>query len=369
MKKSTLFNTLKFVVGIGLLSYLLWANRATLAPIWQKHVVEGAPVNYTPFALAILVCLVSVVLTFIRWYFLVRALDLPFTIKDAIRLGFYGYASSPFLPSSIGGDLVKATFIARGQSRRTAAVATVVADRIIGLLGLFWLVAMLGGMFWALGQLDNDVGQKLKIIVMSAGGLVAASVVGWLLVGILPTHQAHRFAGRLEGIPGIGHSVAELWRAAWMYRSKGRTIVLTIALSIVGHLGFVSMFYLSAQTLVPRGDIPSLATHFLIIPIGMVVQAGFPAPGGLGGGELAFVELYRLVQYPTEYGLLGSIVQRVVTWIVAALGYLYVCLRPTGLRNLATATPGQELAFVNGSNGAAPEQAKSHGHVSSIRDP
>jgi uncharacterized membrane protein YbhN (UPF0104 family) len=369
LRKSIPINVLKCVIGVGLISYLLWANWGTLKPIWQKHFVEGAPINYAPFALAILVCLGSILLTFVRWYFLVRALDLPFTIGDAIRLGFYGYATSPFLPSSIGGDIVKAAFIARGQSRRTAAVATVVVDRIVGLWGLFWLVTILGGVFWWNGQLTGEVGDKLKIIVLSAAGVCAASVIVWLLLGILPTHRAHRFAGRLEKIPGAGHALAELWRAAWMYRSKGRTIALTLAMSLVGHLGFVSLFYLSAQTLVPRKDIPSLATHFLIIPIGMAFQAGFPAPGGLGGGELAFVELYKLVNYPAEYGLLGSIVQRIVTWILAAVGYLYVCVRPAGARNLATETAEQVQASVNGIHNAAPEQGKSHSHHSSIRDP
>src|SRR5262245_10163045 len=63
-----------------------------------------------------------------RWFLLVRALDLPFALRDAIRLGLVGTFYNTFLPGSVGGDFVKAFFIAKGHpTRRPAAVATVVA--------------------------------------------------------------------------------------------------------------------------------------------------------------------------------------------------------------------------------------------------
>src|SRR6202023_4279934 len=97
--------------------------------------------------LAGLVALTSVLVTFVRWYILVRAQDLPFTLPSALRLGMIGYYLSTFLPGAVGGDIIKAAFIAREQSRRTVAVTTVIVDRVIGLVGLIWLVALIGGLF------------------------------------------------------------------------------------------------------------------------------------------------------------------------------------------------------------------------------
>jgi glycosyltransferase 2 family protein len=51
------------------------------------------------------------------------------------------------LPGSVVGDVVKAAALARGQSRRTAAVATVIMDRLIALWALAWVVAVLGSVF------------------------------------------------------------------------------------------------------------------------------------------------------------------------------------------------------------------------------
>ena len=86
----------------------------------------------------------SILITFVRWYILVRAQDLPFSMANAMRLGSIGMYWNTFLPGSIGGDIIKAAFLAREQSRRTAAVATILFDRVVGLCGLFWLITLLG---------------------------------------------------------------------------------------------------------------------------------------------------------------------------------------------------------------------------------
>ena len=88
---------------------------------------------------------------------LVRAQDLPFTLPNAMRLGLVAFFFNAFLPGSIGGDIVKAAFLAKEQSRRTVAVATVIIDRAVGLWGLFWLVALLGSVFWVAGDFLTPV--------------------------------------------------------------------------------------------------------------------------------------------------------------------------------------------------------------------
>jgi uncharacterized protein (TIRG00374 family) len=333
--KRIFISLLKYALGLGLLGYVIWWNWAPasgtgLSSVWQKHVVEGAPVNLTAYALGAFCCMIAVLITFVRWYFLVRAQRLPFTLTNALRLGMVGYFFNTFLPGSVGGDVVKAVFIARGQSRRTVAVATVLLDRAVGLWGLCWLVAMVGAVGWFAGLLTGPAERVLQSIVVSAVGIVALSVVLWALLGLLPDRRADRFSRRLEGIPGVGHSAAEFWRAVWMYRRESRSVWLALLLALVGHVFFVLCFYFSALTLQDQGDVPSLVGDFLIIPIGMAIQAGFPSPGGIGGGELVFGYLYERIGYSAANGVLMSLVYRSVTWILGLTGYLvYLQMRPS----------------------------------------
>jgi len=335
VRKRFLIACFKYGLGLGLLAWVIWRNWAPasgngLQAFWQRHFVEGQPIHVQFLILATLIYLAGVLLTFYRWYLLVRAQELPFTVSNAMRLGSIGLFFSTFLPGSVGGDIIKAAFIAREQSRRTVAVATVMIDRAVGLWGLCLLVALLGTIFWTGGMLEANAAHTLQSIVVGSIVICMVSAAVWILLGFLPEWRAQRFAGRLTKIPKVGHSAAEFWRAVWMYRRKEASIVQALLLSLVGHACFVLTFYCSALTVFPTDQIPSMSSHFLIVPIGMAIQAGFPAPGGVGGGEYAFGALYQLIDYPEANGVLGALVQRVITWAVALGGYVvYLSMRPS----------------------------------------
>ncbi len=296
-----------------------------LAYVWQSHVRQGEPIHGGYFALALTIALCSTLLTFVRWYILVRAVELPFRFLDAFRLGFIGLFFNSFMPGSVGGDVIKAAALAREQSRRTVAVATVIMDRAIALWALIWFVALLGAGFWLSGVLIGQGAEQCRTIVVLAWIVVGSSMLVWMALGLLPDWRAKRFAGRLEHLPRAGAALAELWRAVWMYRCRPRAVFGVLMLSWVGHVGFVFLFYSAVLTLWQPDSgqaIPTLAQHFLIVPIGLVIQAAPFFPGGAGIGELGFGLLYEWLGCSEASGVLGSLVQRVINWTLGLLGGL-----------------------------------------------
>lgn len=323
MKSAWWKTALKYGLGLALLAYVLWSNWAPKNGQPGLRDALDRPLRFGPLALAAILLTANVLLTFLRWYLLVRAQDLPFTVRSALRLGLVGYFFNTFLPGSVGGDLLKATFIAREHERRTKAVATVLIDRGIGLWGLIALTALLGAGFWLI-QPDLFADRPdLKSIVRTAGWMFAVTLGMWTLLCVLPERRGERFAQRLNWIPRIGGMLAEFWRAVWIYRTKSRVIFVALVLSLIGHTCSVLNFYLAAQALRPEDTpIPPLALHFLIVPVGMVVQGFFPAPGGVGGGELAYGKLYVLLGFTESTGVLGSLGVRLLSWCVGSIGYI-----------------------------------------------
>jgi uncharacterized protein (TIRG00374 family) len=296
-----------------------------LAYVWQRNLRHSESIHAGYLLLALVLAVASTLLTFVRWYILVRAVELPFRFLDAFRLGFIGLFFNAFMPGSVGGDVIKAAVLAREQNRRTVAVATVIMDRVIALWALIWFVALLGASFWLSGLLVGLGAEQCRTIVVLAWSIVAASMLAWTALGLLPAWRAEKFAGRLERLPKVGAAVAELWRAGWMYRCRPRAVFGVLLLSWVGHVGFVFLFYCAVLTLwqPDSGEqIPTLAQHFLIVPIGLVIQAAPFFPGGAGIGELGFGLLYEWLGCSEASGVLGSLVQRVVTWTLGLLGYL-----------------------------------------------
>src|SRR5205823_4932849 len=186
---------LKYALAFGLLGYVVWQNWMPgsdrgLEAVWNKHAVRGEPIHTGFLTLAAVVLVVSLTLTVVRWYLLVRAVGLPIRLTDAFRLGLIGFFFNTFLPGSIGGDAVKAVGLARSQKRRTVAVATVIMDRAIALWGLIWFVALFGGAFWWLGLLNGPATAVSHRIILMAAVIVALSVVVWVLLGLLPEWRA-----------------------------------------------------------------------------------------------------------------------------------------------------------------------------------
>ncbi len=333
MSRTTLVILLKYVLGLGILAAFGYRN-------WDVVQADGVqvglsvilikPINVGAFGIGLLICAVGVALTFVRWYYLIVAQDLPITPLDVARLGLLGFFFNTFLPGSIGGDGVKAAFLAREQSRRTLAIATVVLDRVIGFAGLFWLAALLGGTLFLTGSFErmlesDDSGTAratLQYIVAFSGTVVAGSIVFWAGLGLFSGGWLDRQQERLEGIPKIGHSLAELVRAVRVYRQKGRFVALALGLSLLGHFCFVLGFYCAARVFSDADQIPPLLAHLLIVPIGMTIRAMVPLPGGMGGAELGYGNLYKWVGSSFVSGVLSSIGQLAFMFILGLIGFV-----------------------------------------------
>jgi uncharacterized membrane protein YbhN (UPF0104 family) len=322
VSKRVFWDLFKYALAFGLLGAVVWANWGIpgsngLGDVWDHHVVHGQPIqmHFLLAGLAIYSC--SILITLLRWYILVRAQDLPFTVTGAIKLGLQGIFFNIFLPGSVGGDIVKAAALAREQS--------------------------LGSVFWANGMLEGASAGRAKTVVVAAQVIVGISVTIWLLLGLLPAHRAERFAGRLSRIPRIGHSAGEFWRAVWMYRCRQKAVALTLLISWIGQVGFVLAFYCCARALwdgSASNPLPDLTLFFLLVPIGLVIQAVPGFPGGAGIGELGFGGLFELFGSKSSNGVLASLVQRVLSWVLGLAGYI-VSLR-LKTKNGPAATPTED---------------------------
>lgn len=269
---------------------------------------------------------------YLRWFVLVRALDLPFTLRNAVRLGMVGTFYNTFLPGAIGGDIMKAFFIAKGQpSRRAAAVSTVVADRALGLFGLLVFGGFVGGAIWLAeraGWAEPRISTNPKLLWLIIGSAVAAVVValGYVSLGWVSPASAERIDAKLKGIRKVGPTVAELFETGLRYRRRPKAILIGVGLSAVGHLLMILLFHFAVQVYPPadRAFLGTFGEHIVIAPIGFIVQAVAPLPGGLGVAEFSFGGLYEILRPGggNVVGLTGRLALRVIEWVLGGVCYI-----------------------------------------------
>src|SRR5690606_14190616 len=90
------------------------------------------------FILGIIVMLISRMFVILRWHVLLRSARVNIPFLQTAMLTFTGLFSSDFLPTTIGGDVVRLTGAMQLGYDRAICLASLVADRLIGMAGMLF---------------------------------------------------------------------------------------------------------------------------------------------------------------------------------------------------------------------------------------
>ncbi len=319
-----LFNWVRWPLALGILIFLGWQNREQFQQLLENEI------RWHFLGLAFLVCFGAIILTFYRWYLLVWALDFPFTFRDALRLGFLGYLFNYVSPGAVGGDLVKAVLMVREQKeRRMVAVATILLDRILGLLALL-IVGASASLF-----VEQKIDRLSEITALMWGSCILG-LIG-LVVMLHPATPNSWWLRLLQKLPKVGGIVTDVATAISMYQSRRRVVALTMVISIFGHFGIISSFYFCARAIAPLADVPGYVTHLLLIPPAEIVGVFVPTPGGLGALEGAVQTAYQLAGAAGGVGLLAAGAYRATTIFIAGIGGIYYAAARRQIQSLMDA--------------------------------
>lgn len=309
---------MKWPLAVGLLAFLYYQNREGLAQ------VAGSPKHWGFLVAAFVLCGGSCLLTFIRWYLLVWAQGFQFRVRDAVRLGFLGMILSYVGPGAVGGDIAKAIFLAREQtSRRTVAVATVILDRILGLLALF-LVGAVATLFYT--HLNQTPELRMVAALLWLGTLGGFAGLALMLH---PAPATWGWVNRLIHLPYVGHAIGDLLHGVALYQTQRTAVGWAVLISVFGHAGLICGFYCCALALQPWA--PDLGMHFYFMPIAELFSVLIPLPGGVGALEGAVQHFYESFaanavspQVASAAGFISTIGYRVVQIAIVAAGTAYL---------------------------------------------
>src|SRR5262245_20351518 len=136
-KRSYALMALKFAVSALLLGLLF--SQVDVARLWAT--ARRASVPWLITALA--VYFVTILASTWRWRLLLDAQDVHVRAKTLLQSYLVAQFFNNFLPSNIGGDVIRIRDTARPAGSKTMATTIVLVDRILGLMGLV-LVAAFG---------------------------------------------------------------------------------------------------------------------------------------------------------------------------------------------------------------------------------
>ncbi len=319
----------KIGVSVAILGYLIFS--AFQNPDFVNMLEGWRNWLWWRLAGAVLLVLAAVALTVCRWQMLARTLGLEFTTREALRVGFLGYAVNLLPLGLVGGDAVKAVFLSRlNPTRRTEAVATVFVDRVIGLVALL-ILAALGTLLIdvnEIGKADAELQRKLSLLcwVIRGAALIGIAAGGLLFV---PGFTKSSVWNRLAKTPVLGGIIQKLVSAMHIYSGRADRLLLAMLMSLGVHLLFVGMIYVIGSALLDaRGQPtpqPPLLDHAVFVPLAMA--AGTLPQGFLEWLLTIFYEAFSPAD-TAKKGLMIALVYRAIQVVAAGLGMAPFMLVP-----------------------------------------
>ena len=234
-----------------------------------------------------------------RWQLLARLNGICGKYRDYLAYYFIGMFTNVFVPGLIGGDALRAYYLGRRHNRIADALGSVVADRGVGLLALFWFAA--GASLWIGRQ------QLPESVLQVTLGLAAVSMLAYLAGPIIWIS--------FSKIRGLNRLLTPMIP----YVSRPISLIPAIALS-----GFLQFAFALCQYLLGLGlglQVP-LTTFLLIVPIANVVASLPVTINGLGLREASYLLLLGLAGVSRDQAVALSILYFAATLSAGLTGII-----------------------------------------------
>jgi len=250
---------------------------------------------------ALAVTILVQVVAGVRWAALARPLGFDFPRRFFVRRFFEGMFFSLCLPSSIGGDVVKAVRIGTTTPLRLLAACSVLADRLTGLAALAVLVGT------AVIARRYVLGTAAAVAVFA--GLLAVALVGFRIVlGLLD---------RIHGLLPEGSSGRDFVARLLPYRQRPSLVLGAVGWSFIVQMGGAVAVALVGRAL---GVVQPLAAWFTVVPLVALLMVLPISIGGFGVRENALGYLLRGYGVPAETGVAIALLWGLCTIVAGLVG-------------------------------------------------
>lgn len=285
---------------------------------WKKTGYLLLDLTIIPTVFAFLLLCLGLVISALKWQLLMKALNIQVPISDLLRLYWTASFFQNFLPSSVGGDIVRLA-VMRNSQRLADVAASIFVERLTGfitLLGLAFLALFARPQYFYL--VDKDT-----IIWFALAG-VSVAIILFLLYGRkITSYLSARIPDGYTLLCSILAKLEKLMVSIGFYRERKRAVITTFIVSLVFYATLVVFQYLTFASL--GIDILFLEVIFIAPAIPLISLLPISL-NGIGVAEGAFVILYTQLGVSLEEALAAALLRRILLLLFSLIGGIFVLL-------------------------------------------
>jgi uncharacterized protein (TIRG00374 family) len=302
---------LKILVSVALLIVLI--RRSDAPRLWEY--VRTASPAWLGAALGIY--FLMIVASAWRWGVLLGAQGISVSAARLTESFLVATFFNNFLPSNIGGDVVRIADTARAAQSRTLAAAVVIADRAIGLLGLVLLAALAATMA---RRSDVEVVPSLTLWLVFTSASVAGAAMLMApdrTIGLLsPLRMLHP--------AWVEARLRQLTDVLQRFRKAPGPLLACFAGAVLVQALLVGFYAAIAHGL----GVPVSTWHMaVIVPVSFLAQLLPISLNGFGVREAVFSYYFSRIGAPIEAALVLSLLGAGLVMLFSLSGLLAYVLR------------------------------------------
>lgn len=272
---------LKVVISLGLLSYLIYLADpikilSVLDQVWYKNGIIYLSIGACLF-------LISLIVLSFRWQILISGYGLKIPTSLLFKYYLIGLFFNNFLPTGIGGDVLRIYNLIQSSGNRTVGFASVITERILGISSTLILALI------SILLLHEEFKNNLLLYI----------VVGMIvLVGLFFTMTFNEkvavfiefFTKRIT-LFRLGERIEKFLDAIRFYSDSKIIYVKILMVSLFGQILIIIKVYCLALAL---GIQVNPIVIFLVVPIASILSM-MPSINGIGFRDGGYVILLAKV--------------------------------------------------------------------------
>jgi uncharacterized protein (TIRG00374 family) len=267
----------KALVSLSLLGYLIYlADPSKIADTFL-NILSTNGIFYLIVAVALAAS--SIFVQAVRWNVLLAAYEIKVKLRKLYSYYLMGLFFNNFLPTSIGGDIVRVMKIVRIADDKTQATASVIVERIVGITSTLIMATLALAFIY---QKFNNQKLLLLSLVLLAGLLFLLALIISERVFIVIKRILIRVT-----LFELGDKLIKLFEAIHVFRSRRDVLYRIVVLSFLSQTIIVFLNYSLVLALELQVDLSYL---FVVIPV-TVLLTMLPSINGIGVREGGYVYL------------------------------------------------------------------------------
>lgn len=270
-------NAVKVIISFGLLAYLI--IDAEPLRIWNMmtKIVEVQGLLF--IIIAISFALLSVFLMAYRWDVLLKGYKHEVPLKSLFGFYLIGMFFNNFLPTSIGGDVVRVYKAIEATGDRINGFSSVIIERTLGITATLFLAII--SLLFLSDHLINT-----RVLVVSVLLFTFISLFMFILIRRRPFELILKLFEKITFFH-IGEKINKILEAVHYFRRRRRILLYVFLLSLLSQSAIVMMNYYAAKAFALELELSYL---FMVVPVTFILTM-LPSINGMGVREFGYVRL------------------------------------------------------------------------------